>query len=38
LKAAIRNAADLARQAGETYDRRYQTLTGSAAPAAPAAQ
>jgi len=36
LKAAIRNASDLARQAGENYDRRYQTLTGSAAPAAPA--
>jgi hypothetical protein len=34
LKAAIRAVGDLARQAGETYDRRYQVLTGSAAPAA----
>jgi hypothetical protein len=33
LKAAIRNVDDLARQAGETYDRRYQILIGSAAPA-----
>jgi hypothetical protein len=31
LKAAIRVVNDLARQAGETYDRRYQTITGSAA-------
>jgi len=34
LKAAIRAVSDLTRQAGETYDRRYQILTGSAAPAA----
>jgi hypothetical protein len=34
LKAAIRAVTDLARQAGETYDRRYQVLTGSAAPSA----
>jgi hypothetical protein len=31
LKAAIRSVNDLARQAGETYDRRYQTITGSGA-------
>jgi hypothetical protein len=31
LKAAIRAVNDLARQAGETYDRRYQTITGSGA-------
>ena len=40
VKAAIRSVADLARQAGEAYDRRYQVITGSgdtAAPAAPAA-
>jgi hypothetical protein len=30
LKAAIRAVDDLARQVGETYDRRYQVLTGSA--------
>jgi hypothetical protein len=30
LKAAIRSVNDLARQAGETFDRRYQTITGSA--------
>ncbi len=29
LKAAIRAVNDLARQAGETYDRRYETITGS---------
>ena len=29
LKAAIRAVDDLARQVGETYDRRYQVLTGS---------
>jgi hypothetical protein len=34
LKAAIHSVSDLVRQAGETYDRRYQILTGSAAPAA----
>ena len=33
LKAAIRAVNDLARQAGETYDRRYQVITGSGAPA-----
>jgi len=33
LKASIRSVDDLARQAGETYDRRYQVLTSSAAPA-----
>ena len=31
LKAAIRAVNTLARQAGETYDRRYQTITGSGA-------
>ncbi len=31
LKAAIRSVNDLARQAGETYDRRYQVITGSGA-------
>ena len=31
LKAAIRAVADLARQVGETYDRRYQVITGSGA-------
>jgi hypothetical protein len=31
LKAAIRAVSDLARQAGETYDRRYQVVTGSGA-------
>jgi len=31
LKAAIRAVSDLARQAGETYDRRYQIITGSGA-------
>ncbi len=35
LKASIRSVDDLARQAVETYDRRYQALTGSAAPAQP---
>ena len=30
LKAAIRAVNDLARQVGETYDRRYQVITGSA--------
>jgi len=30
LKAAIRAVDDLARQVGETYDRRYQVITGSA--------
>jgi len=30
LKAAIRNVEALARQAIETYDRRYQVITGSA--------
>jgi hypothetical protein len=29
LKAAIHSVDDLARQVGETYDRRYQILTGS---------
>jgi hypothetical protein len=29
LKAAIRAVNDLARQVGETYDRRYQVITGS---------
>ena len=29
LKAAIHAVDDLARQVGENYDRRYQTLTGS---------
>ena len=32
LKAAIHSVNDLARQVGETYDRRYQVITGSAAP------
>ncbi len=32
LPAAIRAVADLARQAGQTYDRRYQVITGSAEP------
>jgi hypothetical protein len=31
LKAAIRAVNDLARQAGETYDRRYETITASGA-------
>ena len=31
LKAAINAVNDLARQAGETYDRRYQVITGSGA-------
>ncbi len=31
LKSAIRGVNDLARQVGETYDRRYQVITGSAA-------
>jgi hypothetical protein len=31
LKAAIRAVNDLARQAGETYDRRYEAITGSGA-------
>ena len=31
LKATIRAVSDLARQAGETYDRRYQIITGSGA-------
>ncbi|MDO9349545.1 MAG: hypothetical protein Q7T47_09695 [Anaerolineales bacterium] len=31
LKAAIRNVDTLARQVIETYDRRYQVITGSAA-------
>ena len=31
LKAAIRSVNDLARQVGETYDRRYETITGSGA-------
>ncbi len=30
LKAAIRNVDDLARKAGETYDRRYQILVSGA--------
>lgn len=30
LQAAVRAVADLARQANETYDRRYQVITGSA--------
>ncbi len=29
LKSAIRSVNDLARQVGETYDRRYQIITGS---------
>jgi hypothetical protein len=29
LKSAIRAVTDLARQVGETYDRRYQIITGS---------
>jgi hypothetical protein len=32
LKAAIRSVDTLARQVGETYDRRYQVITGSGAP------
>ena len=32
LKAAINSVDDLARQAGETYDHRYQIITGSGAP------
>ena len=31
LKAAINSVDDLARQAGETYDKRYQIITGSGA-------
>ncbi len=31
LKAAIRAVNTLAREAGETFDRRYQTITGSGA-------
>ena len=31
LKAAIRAVNDLARQAGETFDRRYETITSSGA-------
>jgi hypothetical protein len=31
LKSAIRSVNDLARQAVETYDRRYQVITGSGA-------
>jgi hypothetical protein len=31
LKAALRAVDDLARQAGETFDKRYQTITGSGA-------
>ncbi len=31
LKAAIRAVNELALQAGQTYDRRYETITGSAA-------
>lgn len=31
LKAAIRSVNSLAKQVGETYDRRYQVITGSAA-------
>jgi hypothetical protein len=31
LKAAIRAVNDLARQAGETFDHRYETITGSGA-------
>jgi hypothetical protein len=30
LPAAIRAVSDLARQVGETYDRRYQVITGAA--------
>jgi hypothetical protein len=30
LKSAIRAVNTLARQVGETYDRRYQVITGSA--------
>jgi hypothetical protein len=33
LKAAIRNVNDLARQVGETYDKRYQVITGSSSAA-----
>jgi hypothetical protein len=32
LKAAINSVDVLARQVGETYDRRYQIITGSGAP------
>ena len=32
LKAAIHSVDDLARQVGETYDHRYQIITGSGAP------
>ncbi len=32
LKAAIRSVNSLAKQVGETYDRRYQIITGSGAP------
>jgi hypothetical protein len=32
LKAAIRSVNSLAKQVGETYDRRYQVITGSGAP------
>jgi hypothetical protein len=32
LKAAIHSVNGLARQVGETYDRRYQVITGSGAP------
>jgi hypothetical protein len=31
LKATVRAVSDLARQAGETYDRRFQVITGSGA-------
>jgi hypothetical protein len=31
LKAAIRSVNDLSRQAGETFDHRYQAITGSGA-------
>jgi hypothetical protein len=31
LKAALRAVDDLARQAGETFDKRYQAITGSGA-------
>jgi hypothetical protein len=34
LKAAIRSVSDLARQAYETYDHRYQIITGSGEPQA----
>lgn len=32
LKAAIRSVNGLAKQVGETYDKRYQIITGSGAP------